>query len=123
MMHPSGLGDGEHAGARRGDPGGRLVEAPERGDDRTSISAVRVPSAGTTTTSNSPDSDSGWSTDRVIDAVVVTRRFGPRMASSIGSIRGSTSPRAPSATRTMSMIDAIAEPKQPSIAISPIRMT
>ena len=40
-----------------------------------------------------------------------------------GSIRGSTSPRAPSATRTMSMIDAIAEPKQPSIAISPIRMT
>ena len=29
MMHPSGLGDGEHAGARRGDPGGRVVEAPE----------------------------------------------------------------------------------------------
>ena len=40
MMHPSGLGDSEHAGARRGDPGGRLVEAPERGDDRTSISAL-----------------------------------------------------------------------------------
>ena len=30
--------------------------------------------------------------------------------------------RAPSATRTMSMTDAAAEPKQPSIAISPIRM-
>ena len=84
--------------------------------------AVRVPSAGTTTTSKSPVSDSGWSTDRVIDVVVVTRRFGPTMASSIGSMCGSTSPRAPSATRTMSITDATAEPKQPSSAISPIRM-
>ena len=61
-------------------------------------------------------------TDRVIDVVVVTRRFGPTMASSIGSMCGSTSPRAPSATRTMSITDATAEPKQPSSAISPIRM-
>ena len=29
VVHPSGLGDGEHAGTRRGDLGGRVVEPPE----------------------------------------------------------------------------------------------